>query len=52
MKMGTVGRVVAALFITVAASMIAAGTASAATAAPQSADGSCWVAAFTKCIED
>jgi hypothetical protein len=49
--MRTVGRVVAALFITVAATMIGAGTAAAATAAPQSADG-CWVNVFSKCHDD
>jgi hypothetical protein len=50
-KMSTVGRVVAALFITVAATMIGAGTASAATAAPQSADG-CWVNVLAGCEDD
>jgi hypothetical protein len=49
--MSTVGRVVAALFITVAATMVGAGTAAAATAAPTAADG-CWVNVLAGCHDD
>ena len=49
--MSTVGRVVAALFITVAATMVGAGTAAAATAAPTSTDG-CNLVILAGCYDD
>jgi hypothetical protein len=41
-NMRTASRIVAAVVVTVAVTLIGAGTASAATAAPQSSDG-CWI---------
>jgi len=48
-NMRSVGRVVAAVVVTVAVSLIGAGTASAATAAPQSADGGCYLVLLGGC---